>query len=191
MDTLTHYLAGYFIGRRGGADTDLLRATTLCAVLPDLDFIGALWGWDAMADLHRTLTHSLLGMFIIVLLVVAAMAYYRGKDAAMYALPFCFMSGISHLLLDMFCFPKSLLYVFGVPGAPAGPAYLEGIPLAWPLTDHRFSVVNQGILWLEIVGWVMIVMFCLSIVYIIRRYRKGDLVWEIWTIPIKERLQRE
>ena len=183
MDPLTHYIAGYFLGRRSQLGDAGIRAVTLCALLPDIDTLGAVAGWDALCVLHRTATHSLLGAVVIVLLVVMGFAAWRDKAQALQLLPWCLLGTLSHLFLDLFSFKTSLLTIFGVAAAQARPEYLEGVQLFWPLSTARFSFVTVGLLSQGVTNIVMLAIFCLFTGSLLGETIRGSRPWRLWTDP--------
>jgi len=184
MDPITHFTAGYFLGRRWGAGTEGLRAMTLCTLLPDIDFLIIFWGYESLGSIHRSATHSIVGLLIIALLVASVYVLWKGEDTGLQVLPWCMAGVLSHLVLDLFSYSTSLAKVIGLPGAPEKPDYLEGIQLFWPWSDTHYSIVNEGILTQELTGYLMILLFFLGLIYLIRRTMKGDPPWRIWTGPI-------
>ena len=191
MDPLTHYMAGYILGRRCNAGEAGIRAITLCALLPDIDIIEVIGGLDLFYGLHRTATHSLLSALLIALIMTAGFATWKGKSQALHILPWCLGGTLSHLFLDMFSYNTSLLSVFGVAAAQSKPAYLEGVQLFWPLSDARYSVVNLGLLSQESTNVMMIAMFCLFVGSMLGGTLKGSRPWNIWTTPIYAWMRRK
>jgi membrane-bound metal-dependent hydrolase YbcI (DUF457 family) len=184
MDPLTHYMAGYILGRRGNAGEAGIRAITLCAMLPDIDTLVLVGGWDTLCGLHRTATHSLLSALVIALIMTAGFASWKGKNKALHILPWCMVGALSHLFLDMFSYNTSFLSIFGVAAAQSKPAYLEGVQLFWPLSEARYSVVNLGMLSQESTNVMMIAIFCLFVGSMLGGTLKGSKPWSIWTDPI-------
>jgi hypothetical protein len=190
MDPLTHYLAGYLLGRHRGVSNAGVCAITLCALLPDIDAIAVLGGWNALCVLHRTATHSLLGALIIALVVTAGLALWTGKDQALHLLPWCLGGALSHVLLDLFSYKTSLLTIVGVAAAQTRPEYLEGLQLFWPLSEARFSVVNLGLLSQESTNVAMLVIFCLFAGSMLAVTMQGSRPWRVWTDPIHSMYDR-
>ena len=184
MDPLTHYLAGYLLGRHSGLSNAGIRAVTLCALLPDLDAIAVLGGWTALCTLHRTATHSLLGALLIALVVAAGVAAWTGKEQARHLLPWCLGGTLSHLLLDLFSYRTSLLTILGVAAAQTRPEYLEGLQLFWPLSEARFSLVNLGILSQASTNVAMLAIFCLLTGSLLGETLRGSRPWRLWTDPV-------
>jgi membrane-bound metal-dependent hydrolase YbcI (DUF457 family) len=184
MDPLTHYLAGYLLGRYSNLSNAGIRAVTLCALLPDIDALAVLGGWNALCVLHRTATHSLLGALIIALVVTAGLALWNGKDQALQLLPWCLGGTLSHLLLDLFSYKTSLLTILGIAAAQTRPEYLEGLQLFWPLSDARFSVVNLGLLSQASTNVAMLAIFCVFVGSMLGGTIRGSRPWRIWTDPV-------
>jgi membrane-bound metal-dependent hydrolase YbcI (DUF457 family) len=184
MDPLTHYITGYFLGRRSQLGDAGVRAVTLCALLPDVDALCVLAGWDTLCVLHRTATHSLIGAAVIIMLVAVGFAVWRDKAQALQLLPWCVLGTLSHLFLDLFSFKTSLLTIFGVAAAEAGPEYLEGVQLFWPLSTARFSVVNLGLLSQGGTNIVMLAIFCMLTGSLLGETIRGSRPWRLWTDPV-------
>lgn len=135
-----HSLAGYVIyhfscglpqtrGRLG-----LVLLCIVMANAPDLDFIPGLL-MDRPALYHQGITHS-LGFALVVSLGTAAVYRTRTKSfPAMFVL--CFVSYLSHLVLDLFGPDGRLPY---------------GIPLFWPISGERFISPVQVFLGFHHVG---------------------------------------
>ena len=183
MDPLTHYITGYFMGRRSQLGDAGVRAVTFCALLPDIDTIGAVAGWDALFTLHRTATHSLIGALVIAMLVTVGFAVWRDRAQAVQLLPWCVLGALSHIFLDLFSFKTSLLTILGVAAAQTGPAYLEGVQLFWPISTARFSFVTVGLLSQGATDIVMLAIFCLLTGSLLGETIRGSRPWRLWTDP--------
>ena len=184
MDPLTHYIAGYFLGRRSQLGDAGVRAVTLCALLPDIDMLGAVAGWDTLCVLHRTATHSFLGAAVIAVLVAMGFAVRRNKAQALQLLPWCALGTLTHLFLDLFSFKTSLLTILGVAAAQTGPAYLEGVQLFWPISTARFSFVTVGLLSQGVTNIAMLAIFCLLTGSLLGETIRGSRPWCLWTEPV-------
>ncbi len=120
-----HSLAGYAISNFSGKTTsdDRRSMMLLCLVManaPDLDFIpGLLVGKPALY--HQGITHS-LSFAILVSTSVAGIYYARGKSFSR-IFWLCFVSYLSHLVIDFFGDDRRLPY---------------GIPLLWPISGEHF-----------------------------------------------------
>jgi len=178
MNPITHYIAGYFIGKRAGLDKHGLRALTFLAVIPDIDFIFIIGGTEGIYGLHRTLTHSLLAAVIFTAVVVVIYRFKRGRAEALKLLPFALLSSLSHLALDLVSFGRSSLSYLG---QQTRPAYLEGVELFWPLSETRYGIVSADIATQLVVTSFMLVMIALTFAYIAYLYRKGEKAWTVWT----------
>lgn len=120
-----HSLAGYAVYgfSKTAKDRDQLNLILLSIFIanaPDLDFIpGLLVGKPALY--HQGITHSL--GFAIVASVVVAGIYYTGGKSFSKIFSLCFISYLSHLIIDFFCPDRRLPY---------------GIPLLWPINGEHF-----------------------------------------------------
>ena len=123
-----HALAGYSVylvseaghDARHGDMYKLVLLSIFLAVAPDLDFVpGLLLGMPAIY--HQGITHS-LGAALFVGLAVAT--YCQSKGQNFYRiLRLCFLSYISHPIIDFFGPDGRLPY---------------GVPLFWPLSNEHF-----------------------------------------------------
>src|SRR5262245_23517651 len=88
MFNSTHTLVGLAIARTGVDKTVPYAALTavIAANLPDIDIIAAPSGMPAYIDLHRGVTHALVGIPILALLLAAVMYPFSGKFWKTYAI---------------------------------------------------------------------------------------------------------
>lgn len=106
MDPITHAVIGIMIGSKSAGGLTLangaLVASTLGAVMPDLDIVAAFWGDYAYLKQHRCFSHSIPGLVLISFGLAAALTpFYPG--AALAGLAFwAFLGAFSHSLVDMF-----------------------------------------------------------------------------------------
>jgi len=104
MDTVTHGLAGWLIGRAIPSDTGKREATiavVLGSVLPDADNVASLLGSEFYLRLHRGVSHSFAGI-AVTSLVVALLLYRFGKWKELKILYLLVLLGqISHIALDL------------------------------------------------------------------------------------------
>ena len=120
-----HSFAGYAVYSFSAAakENDRLSLILLCIVMtnaPDLDFVpGILIGRPALY--HQGITHS-LGFALMVSLVTAILYNIRGKSFSV-IFNLCFLSYLSHLVIDFFGPDQRLPY---------------GIPLFWPISGEHF-----------------------------------------------------
>src|SRR6266699_2849993 len=73
MDNLTHSLVG-LAGSKAGLERLSAHTTAVCilaANAPDSDIIALLWGRWAFLQHHRGISHSILGTFLLALLIPA------------------------------------------------------------------------------------------------------------------------
>ena len=100
MFNSTHTFVGLAIARTG-AEKWVPHATVTAVIasnLPDIDIVTALWGTPAYIDLHRGITHTLIGVPILSLLLAAAMYFFSGKFWRTFWVALIAMA--THLLLD-------------------------------------------------------------------------------------------
>ncbi len=123
-----HALAGYsiYLVSQAGYDArqrgkyELVLLSIFMAVAPDLDFIpGLLLGTPAVY--HQGISHS-LGMALLAGVVMATFYRLNGKRFSK-VFRLCFLSYLSHLVIDFFGPDGRLPY---------------GLPLFWPLSNEHF-----------------------------------------------------
>jgi inner membrane protein len=119
-----HALAGYavycfFAPQRKSQRINLALLSSILAVSPDLDFLpGILIGRPAAY--HQGITHS-IGFAII---ICSGVVWLLRRTSSFFpAFVICFLSYLSHLILDFFGPDNRLPY---------------GIPLFWPITQKYF-----------------------------------------------------
>lgn len=113
MEPVTHFLFGAAMGRAGlNRKTALATATlTLAAEAPDLDVLSRFGGSAFGLNHHRGFTHSLLGIPLVAVVVVAFIYLLwrmRGRKTRTPDLPprwgllfaYACLAGLSHILLD-------------------------------------------------------------------------------------------
>jgi inner membrane protein len=104
MDTLTHGLTGWLIGRaipseEGGKEATL--AVVAGSVLPDADNVASLLGSEFYLRIHRGISHSFAGVAVTSLLV-ALLLYRFGKWKDLKKLYLLALIGqLSHIVLDL------------------------------------------------------------------------------------------
>jgi inner membrane protein len=131
MDNLTHTLAGLMLARVGLEKTTP-RGTAmlmLAANAPDIDAVVWFSGTLRYIEFHRTYTHSLVFlplMALLPILLVRAKLSWRSYLASIVGV-------LSHLLLDW--------------------TNAYGVPLLYPLNDHRFRLdsVNIFDVWIWVI----------------------------------------
>jgi inner membrane protein len=107
MDTVTHGLTGWLIGRslpekwQGGHAKAATAFVALGSVLPDADNAASLLGSEMYLRIHRGLSHSLLGISVSSLLLALLVARLgKWKDWKRIG-PLIFLGQLSHVALDL------------------------------------------------------------------------------------------
>ena len=137
MNTLTHTLTGYLMSR-AGLNRWCPRATPillLAANIPDVDFLAAVGGSQAMLEWHRGPTHSVVLLPVVALLPLAVMRAFspegiRWRRAYVVSI----LGVVSHLLLDWM--------------------NIYGVRLLWPFSAHYYRLDIAGIFDL----WVLVLL---------------------------------
>jgi len=191
MDPVTHYMAGYFLGRRKGASKEQLMLLTLASTLPDLDAVFILGGVDAFSSFHRGFTHSIIGSLIIIV-ALTALYMYLTKGKSWTRVGYWVSLGVgSHLVLDMFTLDRSFFQILRFHDLPPTMDHYKGVSLLWPLSDAKFSLVSMNFIGQVMANVLVVVLFILAVAYAIRRIRQNDRPWEIWTDPIKNYIRKK
>jgi hypothetical protein len=60
MDPVGHYMLSWLLGRRMNLEKNAYRALLLGSLLPDLDVITLILGFDFLLEHHSTISHSLV-----------------------------------------------------------------------------------------------------------------------------------
>jgi inner membrane protein len=139
MDAFTHGLASYTITR--AVFPRASRATVLAAVLAgcpaDLDQLSAYGGASAFLEWHRTATHSVLGMLLIVAIFVVAVSlltrHTPNRDTIRTVLLALLAACSLHLAMDL--------------------TQNESVQLLWPFRARRYSAdwVAHFDLWILVI----------------------------------------
>jgi inner membrane protein len=100
MFNSTHTFVGLAVARSGVDKWAPHAAATavIASNLPDIDIITMFSGTAAYIDLHRGITHTLMGVPVLALLLAAAMSLFTGKFWRTYAVALIAMA--THPLLD-------------------------------------------------------------------------------------------
>lgn len=124
MDPVTHALAGMIIGSKAGGGLSLangiLVASTMGAVVPDLDITARFWGDYAYLCQHRKFSHSLPGLALASVIVGAVLSLLYPETGFSTLALWAALGALSHSLLD-------LLNSYGV-------------CILWPLYKEKMSL---------------------------------------------------
>ena len=105
MDPLTHAVIGMMIGSTAGGTSianGAVVASTLGAVMPDLDIVAAFWGDHAFLKQHRCYSHSIPGLAVISAGLAAALVPFYHEAGFATLVFWAFLGAFSHSLMDMF-----------------------------------------------------------------------------------------
>ena len=97
MDTISHYMVSFVIGRKVDMGNPELMAFTLGSIMPDVDAVSIAFGLDAYRSFHGTYSHSFTIGFLLALVVAIAFFIYYKRNVLTYA----FGGMLMHLLLDI------------------------------------------------------------------------------------------
>lgn len=127
MDPVTHGLASFTLSRAcfPRAPRLAVAAILLAGTVADLDHLSSLFGPSAFFAAHRTITHSLVGAFLIAVLIAGIYILFGHRFAAKLTsgptiILAAFLAAVLHVALDV--------------------CQSEGVALLWPLRDTRYSL---------------------------------------------------
>jgi inner membrane protein len=112
MENIAHSLVGLAVAK-AGLERLTPGATTACVIaanLPDADILAGLGGRSFLLEHHRGITHSILGTFVLPVILASAFwgadwlfARFRGRPRRVLFIPLliaAFLAGATHPLLD-------------------------------------------------------------------------------------------
>ncbi|MCD6462010.1 MAG: metal-dependent hydrolase [Thermoplasmata archaeon] len=97
MDPFTHYMIGFALGKKMGLDIPGKKCMVLFSLLPDIDTLTILLGYDFASSFHGTVTHSLL--FAILTAGTVETVYFVKHRQHLFPVVFAAIS--LHILLDI------------------------------------------------------------------------------------------
>ncbi len=144
MDPLTHALIGIIIGSKAGGalswNDGIMVATTLGAVMPDLDIAAQFWGDYNYLKQHRGFSHSLAGLFVTSVAVGAALGLLYPAIGITSLMMWTFLGALSHTLIDLF--------------------NSYGVNFAWPISKKKWTanllMSFDPVLFMLGVAWIFV-----------------------------------
>jgi membrane-bound metal-dependent hydrolase YbcI (DUF457 family) len=162
MDTISHYMVSFTLGRRYGLHKSEVMALTLGANLPDIDAVSIILGPDAFRDFHGTYTHSIpIGLLLALAFSIPFFLYYRKQ-----VFHFIFGGVLMHLLLDVVNMMSPMNPRTLTPFLPFSDLGIN-IPAAPPYSTAVWAITVSSIL-------------VVSISLLIKYVKNGDHPWRIW-----------
>lgn len=162
MDTISHYMVSFVIGRKVNMGNPEIMAFTLGSILPDVDAVSLAFGLDAYRDIHGSYTHSIPVGFVLALVVALAFFIYYKRNVLFYA----FGGILMHILLDV---PNMI-----------SPVRARIARLFLPFSDYGIVIPSfqpyQTAVWAVVASAILVFSLYFLLVYI----KKGDHPWRIW-----------
>jgi membrane-bound metal-dependent hydrolase YbcI (DUF457 family) len=162
MDTISHYMVSFVMGRKVGMGNPEIMAFTLGSILPDVDAVAIVGGIDAFKSFHGSYTHSLPIGFVLALVVALAFFIYYKRNVLFYA----FGGILMHQLLDI---PNMI--------SPARPRIAQ---LFLPFSDYGIAIPSfqpfQTVVWAVVASAILVFSLYFLVIYV----KKGDHPWRIW-----------
>jgi len=91
------------------------------ACLPDVDVVATLWGYDALAAVHRVMTHSAAGILVTSLAAAVFVGLFWKRQRFWPAFALVLVAQVTHVLLD---------------------ACNGSVGVLWPLSPHWVSIAD-------------------------------------------------
>jgi membrane-bound metal-dependent hydrolase YbcI (DUF457 family) len=162
MDTISHYMVSFVIGRKVNMGNPEIMAFTLGSVLPDVDAVAIVGGIDAFRSFHGSYTHSIPIGFVLALVVALAFFIYYKRNVLLYA----FGGILMHQLLDV---PNMI-----------SPVRARIAQLFLPFSDYGIAIPSfqpyQTAVWAVVASAILLV----SLYFLYYYIKKGDHPWRIW-----------
>jgi hypothetical protein len=163
MDPLTHYMFAYSLGRKWNLQRPQLKALTFAMLMPDLDVLSILFGFEFFVEFHGTITHSIAVALLLALVLSLILFLYYRKNVVIYAI-----IGVSmHLLFD---FIPTLWPRWGH----------VGMILLYPFSTNEITL--QGIVpYSLLIGVVSVILLTMLSLYALLFFmKKNEYPWRIW-----------
>lgn len=103
MDLISHGLLGVVFGRGFSLDKPYRIMFIISCIIPDIDSISILAGFEEFFQYHRGPTHSFVGMLLIPLAISVVYAGFKRLPAQKFLLilSICLCGTFSHIFLDL------------------------------------------------------------------------------------------
>ena len=183
MDTLTHYMISWLIGKKFDTSPDKLRAFLLGSIAPDVDIILVLAGFGYYRAFHATVTHSIFtGVVLVILIALLLKRIYPASTK--YIDKFAYAGILVHNFVDI-VFNSSFFQAIEMLGFPVSsyfdpPRFTGGNTIFWPVSD----VKGQIYLYFDysILLPFTMTMLALSLTYLLvyRNLIDRRYPWDIW-----------
>jgi membrane-bound metal-dependent hydrolase YbcI (DUF457 family) len=160
MDPISHYMIPWLAGRRLSLEKTVYRAFLLASVIPDIDVVTLVFGFDYLLQNHATVTHSIFGGLLLALGV--ALIFREGRT-----LPWALAGVYLHILIDVLL--------------NTGMVFKGGCPLLWPFSDVKCLLVyyvDVPVIAFRAVYLMIAILAYVSAFYYIS---KKEYPWGIWT----------
>jgi len=163
MDPFSHYMFAWLIGRRLSLGEGSLKLFLVVTLLPDFDMASLIFGFQAAADFHGTVTHSAFVALPLGALASIILARVL-RVGVLRALKYGVLAIATHLSLDLFN-----LGMYLEKGQFLWPVYLRSLTVRYILgIPLQFSLV------------IYLTIFFLMFIAMLYFWRKNDPLWRIW-----------
>lgn len=185
MDTLTHYMISWLIGKRLDLKIGASRAFLLGSIIPDADILFILIGYRYFESLHATITHSIFtGTIFAVFIALFLKKIYPGQMEYSETFKFGLTGILFHNLLDILLNSNFFLAIetlgFSVRDYFDPPHYTGGNTILWPISNMKAQLYlhfDYSIL-IPFIATILVVILTYSLVF--RRIANKDYPWYIW-----------
>ena len=143
MYVFAHAGIGWILAEAGHGDRRFRQAVFLASLIPDIDGLSLLFGYQAYGNYHDRITHSIPFGVIVMMFAAIYCRKYRLKAMAFAALAY-----MSHLIGDFFLsgWPIALWYPFGRVEIESS----NGIWLGHPINHILNAISVACLIWM---GW--------------------------------------
>jgi membrane-bound metal-dependent hydrolase YbcI (DUF457 family) len=185
MDTLTHYMISWLIGKRSNLKIDNLRAFLMCSVIPDIDALSILIGYRYFESIHATITHSIfVGIIFAIIITLSLKKIYPGNGNFREMFKFGYAGIIFHNLIDI-VFNSNFFLAIETLGVPVStyfnpPHYLGGNTIFWPISDFKGQLYlhfNYSVL---VPFTATILAVIVTYILVFKKIINKEYPWDIW-----------
>ncbi len=160
MDPVSHYMISWIIGKKLKLEKNVYRAFLIASLIPDIDVVTIVFGFDFLLKNHATASHSIIAGLIFASVISL---FFRDFKKI---LPFALLGVFLHLFIDILVNTAII--------------FQGGCTLLWPFSDMKFllsyHVDIPVIVFRSVYVLVALVMYSSALYYI----RKKDYPWSIW-----------
>lgn len=183
MDTLTHYLTSWLIGKNIEFKKDHLRPFLIGSIIPDIDAFTIFLGYGFFNSFHATITHSIFtGIIFAIIISLFMKKFYPGNASYREIFNFAYAGFLLHNLIDII-FNSNFFLAVKTLGVDAGgdlPHITGGNTIFWPVSDIKAQLYLHFEYSILIPFTATIVVICATYYFVVRRISRKDHPWDIW-----------